>query len=69
MLKDIKLDPSLTIDKLAKCTEGRSGSDLKEICRNAAMIPVRERMRRIAKENQGNINLDSIQVSHRMTDE
>ncbi|RKP09843.1 P-loop containing nucleoside triphosphate hydrolase protein, partial [Thamnocephalis sphaerospora] len=45
LLKDIKLDPSLSIDRLARNTEGSSGDDLKELCRHAAMIPVRERVR------------------------
>jgi SpoVK/Ycf46/Vps4 family AAA+-type ATPase len=31
---------------LAEFTEGMSGSDLKELCRNAAMLPVRETIRR-----------------------
>ena len=30
---------------LAERTEGMSGSDLKELCRNAAMSPVREAIR------------------------
>ncbi|RUO95866.1 P-loop containing nucleoside triphosphate hydrolase protein [Jimgerdemannia flammicorona] len=45
MLKDINLDPSLDMDDLVRRTAGCSGSDLKEVCRNAAMIPVREYVR------------------------
>ena len=45
MLASTKLSPSLSIDLLARHTEGLSGSDLKELCRNAAMAPVREYMR------------------------
>lgn len=45
MLKDTKLAPELSIDTLALRTQGLSGSDLKEICRNAAMVPMREFMR------------------------
>jgi len=33
--------------RLAECTEGMSGFDLKELCRNAAMSPVREAIRRV----------------------
>jgi SpoVK/Ycf46/Vps4 family AAA+-type ATPase len=32
---------------LAERTEGMSGSGLKELCRNAAMSPVREAIRRV----------------------
>lgn len=50
MLKDTKLDPSLTIEVLAIKTSGFSGSDLRELCRNAAMVPVRECMREMAHD-------------------
>lgn len=45
ILKDDKLDPDLTLHDIAKCTEGYSGSDLKELCRNAAFVPVQELIR------------------------
>ena len=45
MLSKTSLSPSLDIDLLAARTEGFSGSDLQELCRNAAMIPVKEFMR------------------------
>ncbi|KAJ3088868.1 hypothetical protein HK102_007739 [Quaeritorhiza haematococci] len=34
------------MDELMRRTEGYSGSDLKEFCRNAAMLPVREAIRK-----------------------
>lgn len=52
MLKDTKLDPSLTVDVLAAKTTGFSGSDLRELCRSAAMVPVRECMRAMAHDEQ-----------------
>jgi len=42
MLKSTKLAPTFSIGPLAEATDGFSGSDLREICRNAAMVPVRE---------------------------
>lgn len=52
MLKDTKLDPSLTLDVLAAKTTGLSGSDLRELCRSAAMVPVRECMREMAHDEE-----------------
>ncbi len=45
MLKDTKLSPSFDLVNLARQASGYSGSDLKELCRNAAMVPMREFMR------------------------
>jgi len=45
MLKDTTLAPNFPMNALAELSEGHSGSDLKEMCRNAAMVPVREYVR------------------------
>jgi len=45
MLKQVERDPSFSISQLVSRTEGLSGSDLKEACRAAAMVPVRELLR------------------------
>lgn len=45
MLKDTLLEGGFSIWILAEQSEGLSGSDLKELCRNAAMRPMREFMR------------------------
>lgn len=45
MLKETELGIDFPLDELAEQTEGLSGSDLKELCRNAAMVPVREYMK------------------------
>ncbi|KAJ3735941.1 P-loop containing nucleoside triphosphate hydrolase protein [Lentinula guzmanii] len=45
MLQDVSLSLELSIEILARASEGLSGSDLKELCRAAAMVPVREYMR------------------------
>lgn len=46
MLRDVQLAPDFPMRALAECSVGKSGSDLKEICRNAAMLPVRELVRK-----------------------
>jgi len=45
MLSKTSLSPSLDINLLATRTEGFSGSDLQELCRNAAIVPLKEFMR------------------------
>ncbi|KAG1727061.1 AAA-domain-containing protein [Suillus paluster] len=52
MLKDTKLDPHLSLRTLASQTTGFSGSDLRELCRNAAMVPVRECMRAMEHDEE-----------------
>jgi len=46
MLKDVLLAPDFPMRLLAEHAKGKSGSDLKELCRNAAMLPVREFVRK-----------------------
>lgn len=45
LLKDARLDKSFKMSEVVRRSQGMSGSDLKEACRNAAMIPVREYLR------------------------
>ena len=45
MLKDTEVAEDFPMRKLAEETDGLSGSDLKELCRNAAMRPMREFIR------------------------
>ena len=51
MLKDTKLSPDFSFEILAEQADGLSGSDLKELCRNAAMVPVREFMRNTSDDH------------------
>lgn len=47
VLKDTKVDrENFDLDHLVKVMAGMSGSDIKEACRDAAMVPVRELMRK-----------------------
>ncbi|WFC98962.1 hypothetical protein MYAM1_001696 [Malassezia yamatoensis] len=45
MLADVPCHSSFNLDALARKTDGYSGSDLRELCRAAAMVPVREVLR------------------------
>ncbi|KAK0722131.1 P-loop containing nucleoside triphosphate hydrolase protein [Lasiosphaeria miniovina] len=48
VLGDTRRDPEhFDIDYIAKVTAGMSGSDIKEACRDAAMMPMREHMREL----------------------
>lgn len=44
-LKNTRLSPHFDLDTLVKVSAGMSGSDIKEACRDAAMVPVREYIR------------------------
>lgn len=57
MLSHTNLAPDFTIERLALRTDGLSGSDLRETCRNAAMVPVTELMRE--KGGQGKEGLEA----------
>ncbi|KAJ1894913.1 mitochondrial dynamin GTPase Msp1, partial [Kickxella alabastrina] len=45
MLKNADMEDGWTLDALVVATAGMSGSDLKEMCRNAAIKPLREYIR------------------------
>ena len=51
ILKDTKLADDFQMVALAERTEGLSGSDLKELCRNAAMLPMREMLREVGEDS------------------
>ena len=51
LLTDTKLDQDeFDLELLVRASEGMSGSDIKEMCRDAAMSPVREYIRRKREE-------------------
>lgn len=45
VLGDTKRHPDFDLEYIARVTAGMSGSDLKEACRDAAMVPMREYIR------------------------
>ncbi|KAI7890003.1 P-loop containing nucleoside triphosphate hydrolase protein [Mucor mucedo] len=71
LLKNIQLAPDFKMDELVQRTAGLSGSDLKELCRNAAMIPIREYVRSIQPvyssedASQDLIDIDTTKINTR----
>ncbi|KAL1750682.1 P-loop containing nucleoside triphosphate hydrolase protein [Schizophyllum commune] len=63
MLNGTSLAPEFNMDALAQLTDGFSGSDLKELCRNAAMVPVREFVRSTA-DNQEKLERGELEGFH-----
>lgn len=64
MLRDIQLDPSMDIDMLSMATQGYSGSGLKELCRVAVSVPVREQMKRLKGKTSAELELQKNEVGH-----
>ena len=63
MLSHTALDPEFSISRLALRTDGLSGSDLRETCRNAAMVPVQEVMREKGKHGKEGLDAARKEVS------
>ncbi|KAM0438876.1 hypothetical protein ACHAPT_001637 [Fusarium lateritium] len=62
ILQDTKTDPEhFSLDYIANITAGLSGSDIKEACRDAAMVPVREYMRQHRQSGQAMSTVDPTQ--------
>ncbi|KAL2920377.1 mitochondrial dynamin GTPase Msp1 [Polyrhizophydium stewartii] len=61
LLKRISLEDGFDFDTLATRTQGYSSSDLKELCRDAVMIPVRESIRAV-KGDIKDIDLKTVTI-------
>jgi len=61
ILEDTKTDSeAFDLEYIVRVTAGMSGSDIKEACRDAAMVPVREYLR----QHQGSVSAPSINPNH-----
>lgn len=61
VLKDTKVDrENFDLEYLVKVMAGMSGSDIKEACRDAAMIPVRELFR---KKREASVTMEAVDPS------
>lgn len=70
ILQDSKTDPdNFDLDYVARITEGLSGSDIKEACRDAAMAPVREYMRQHRQKGHAMSAVDPEQFRGIRTDD
>ena len=67
ILADTPLEPDFPMQLLATKTEGLSGSDLKEMCRSAAMVPVREYLKEAGGDRE-TLEKGQLEVSFRYTD-
>lgn len=56
ILKDAKVDDDFDIDYIVNHTRGSSGSDLRELAREAAILPVREYIRENYNYKSGKLN-------------
>ncbi|KAJ3257731.1 hypothetical protein HK103_004358 [Boothiomyces macroporosus] len=57
ILKKVGLEDGFDFDYLASITDGYSNADLKELCRNAVMVPVRESIKRLNHKEMGKVDV------------
>ncbi|KAI1853104.1 hypothetical protein JX265_011385 [Neoarthrinium moseri] len=70
ILQDTKTDPNnFNIEYIARVTAGMSGSDIKEACRDAAMIPVREYIREHKASGSAMASIDPKRVRGMRTED
>ena len=57
ILKDENIEPNLDFEALARLCEGYSGSDLTDICKQAAFLPIRELLK---QEKNGHLTMPQV---------
>lgn len=69
-LKEIKLDNSVSIEKLVGATDGYSGADITSVCRDAAMMPLRSGVFNIGENmfDPGSLDKDKLERPITMSD-
>lgn len=66
MLKDTRRDDEFSFDELAgDATQGLSGSAIQELCRNAAMKPVREFIKTHGNDVKGTLNIANLREAQK----
>ncbi len=55
-LKEVKLNEKLNWDRVVQETEGYSGADIANVCRDAAYMPMRRMLAKVGIKNMAEIN-------------
>ncbi|KAF3767830.1 AAA-domain-containing protein [Cryphonectria parasitica EP155] len=69
VLQGTKRDPEFDLNYIAQVTAGMSGSDIKEACRDAAMVPMREYIRERRASGQPMVGVDPGRIRGLRTDD
>ena len=57
-LRGVKLDESINIEQLAKMSEGYSGSDITNVCRDASFMAMRQKIKGLTPDEIKNLTKD-----------
>lgn len=55
-LREVKLSEKISWDKIVEATEGYSGADIANVCRDAAYMPMRRMLAKVGIKNMAEIN-------------